>query len=203
LPLFEYTSVTGHVMEQRPEGQASDKSLMLAVSAGDLSKLGILFERHHGRLFNFLVRLTGNRHLSEDLVQEAFVRLLKYRHTYRAESQFTTWMFQIARNARVDHFRKNQAGDVSLDGEEREYVSELPLPDEHAEQNEEMRMLMDALSHLPEKKREVLLLRSEGMKFEEIARVLDCPVNTVKGRAFEAIRDLRTAVQTSTGRRAS
>ena len=64
-----------------------------------LRSMGILFERYHALLFNFLLRLTGNRHQSEDLVQEVFVRLLKYRHTYRGESQFTTWMFQIARNA--------------------------------------------------------------------------------------------------------
>jgi len=57
-------------MEQRSADQPSDQSLMLAVREGDVEKLGILFERYQGQLFNFLLRLTGNRHLSEDLVQE-------------------------------------------------------------------------------------------------------------------------------------
>jgi len=183
-------------MRQRLEDAVSDQALMLAVQAGDTAKLGILFERHHGHLYNFLLRLTGNRQLSEDLVQEAFVRLLKYRHTYRGESQFTTWMFQVARNARIDYLRRHPGRNVSIEDEEREYVSTQPLPDEHVAQDEEMKIMLDALGMLAEKKREVLLLRGfHGLKFEEIAKVLQCPVNTVKGRAFEGIRELRTAVQ--------
>jgi RNA polymerase sigma factor (sigma-70 family) len=172
-----------------------DQSLMVAVRQGEVAKLGILFERHHGHLFNFLLRLTGDRHLSEDLVQEVFVRLLKYRHTYRAESQFTTWMFQIARNARIDYFRRNPRDEVRLEDEVAEQVSLTPSPGEQAEQKEEMRILLHALSSLSEEKRAVLLLRGfQGMKFEEIAKVMRCPVNTAKGRAFKAIRELREAL---------
>jgi len=182
-------------MEQRTTDEASDQSLMLAVREGDVEKLGILFERHHGQLFNFLLRLTGNRHLSEDLVQEVFVRLLKYRHTYRGESQFTTWMFQIARNARIDHFRRSPREEVGMEDEIREHVSLLPTPSERAEHEEETRIMLDALARLPEEKREVLLLHGlQGLKFEEIAKILKCSVNTIKGRAFRAIRDLQVAV---------
>jgi len=182
-------------MEQRTTDESSDQSLMLAVREGDVEKLGILFERHHGQLFNFLFRLTGNRHLSEDLVQEVFVRLLKYRHTYRGESQFTTWMFHIARNARIDHFRRSPREEVGMEDEIREHVSLLPTPGERAEHEEETRIMLDALARLPEEKREVLLLRGlQGLKFEEIAEILKCSVNTIKGRAFRAIRDLQVAV---------
>jgi RNA polymerase sigma-70 factor (ECF subfamily) len=183
-------------MEQRSVTEPSDQSLMLAVREGDVEKLGTLFERHHGQLFNFLLRLTGSRHLSEDLVQEVFVRLLKYRHTYRGDSQFTTWMFQIARNARIDYFRRSPRDEVSMEDETREYVSLLPTPSERAEENEEMQIMLDALARLPEEKREVLLLRGQqGLKFEEIADALKCSVNTIKGRAFRAIRELRVVVQ--------
>jgi RNA polymerase sigma-70 factor (ECF subfamily) len=72
----------------------------------------------------------------------------------------------------------------------------LPTPGEQAEENEEMQLMLDALARLPEEKREVLLLRGlQGLKFEEIAEVLKCSVNTIKGRAFRAIRELRAAVQ--------
>jgi RNA polymerase sigma-70 factor (ECF subfamily) len=169
---------------------------MLAVREGDVEKLGTLFERHHGQLFNFLLRLTGSRHLSEDLVQEVFVRLLKYRHTYRGDSQFSTWMFQIARNARIDHFRRSPREEVSIEDGIQEHVSPLPTPGERAEENEEMQLMLDALARLPEERREVLLLRGfQGMKFEEIAEALKCSVNTIKGRAFRGIRELKFAVQ--------
>ncbi len=190
-------------MEQQTCNEASDQSLMLAVRDGDVEKLGILFERYHALLFNFLLRLTGSRHMSEDLVQEVFVRLLKYRHTYRGESQFTTWMFQIARNARIDYFRKSPRDEVGIEEELRERVSLLPTPVEQAEQNEEIRIILDALAKLPEERREVLLMRGfMGLKFEEIADTLKCSVNTIKGRAFRAIRELRASVHQLKGERA-
>jgi len=182
----------------------SDQSLMAAVREGDVGQLGVLFERHSGHLYNYLFRLTGNRHLSEDLVQEVFVRMLKYRHTYRGESQFTTWMFQIARNARVDHFRRSPREETSLEDDKGHHVSLLPTPVQRAEAEEEMRILQDALDRLAPEKRELLLLRGfEGMKFEEIAKVMSCSVNTIKGRALRAIRELRVLVQDLTGERAS
>ena len=75
---------------------------MLAVRTGDAGQLGRLFERHHVTLFEFLYRTTGDRTGAEDLVQDVFVRILKYRHTYRDGSSFVTWMYRIARNARAD-----------------------------------------------------------------------------------------------------
>ena len=137
----------------------SDQMLMISVRDGNMEKLGVLFERHHGQLFNFFLRLTGNRHLSEDLVQEVFVRLLKYRHTYRENRMFTTWMFQIARNARIDYFRKSPHDEVSIDSGARVHVSPMPIPGEQTEESERMQIMQIALSHLPEDKREVLLLR--------------------------------------------
>ena len=75
---------------------------MRAVRDGDLAKLGTLFERHHEWLFDFLSRMTGDRTAAEDLTQDVFVRMLKYRGTFRNDGRFETWMFHIARNARAD-----------------------------------------------------------------------------------------------------
>ncbi len=183
-------------MGLRSTDEMTDHLLMLAVREGDVEKLGVLFERYHSPLFNFLFRLTGNRHLSEDLVQEVFVRILKYRHAYQGRNQFTSWMFQIARNARIDHFRKNPREDSDLEDHMDELASTLPTPSEAVEQKEEMRILMEALAKLPEERREVLLLRGfQGLKFEEIADVLKCSVNTIKSRAFRAIHELKVAVK--------
>jgi RNA polymerase sigma factor (sigma-70 family) len=193
-------------MSEASKGVSSltDQSLMQQVRDGDVGKLGILFERHHGMLFSFLLRLTGDRTLSEDLVQEVFVRLLKYRHTYRGESLFTTWMFQIARNLRVDHFRKHRReGDLNEE-EATDYASPDPTPGEQVVQNQEARFLKDALTRISPEKREVLLLtRFHNLKHEEIAEILGCSVPSVKARVFRAMQDLRESYFELTGERVS
>ena len=182
-------------MKEQILDAVSDQMLMISVCDGNMEKLGMLFERHHGRLFNFFLHLTGNRHLSEDLVQEVFVRLLKYRHTFRENSTFTTWMFHIARNVRIDHLRKSPHDEVSIENSPHEHVSLMPTPGERTEESEKVQIMRIALSRLPEEKREVLLLRgAHGLKFEEIAEILKCPVDTIKSRAFRAIQDLRVEV---------
>jgi RNA polymerase sigma-70 factor, ECF subfamily len=193
-------------MSEASKGVSSltDQSLMQQVKDGDVGKLGILFERHHAMLFNFLLRLTGDRQLSEDLVQEVFVRLLKYRHTYRGESQFTTWMFQIARNLRVDHFRKHRQEDDLNVEEATDFTSPDPSPGDQVVQNQEMRHLNEALDRLPREKREVLLLtRFHNLKHEEIAEILGCSVPSVKARVFRAMQDLRENYFELTGERVS
>jgi len=79
-----------------------DEQIMLEVRAGDVSKLEALFERHHRPLFRFFLHLTAQRAMSEDLVQEVFFRILKYRHTYQPEGSFRSWMYQVARHVHQD-----------------------------------------------------------------------------------------------------
>jgi len=98
---------------------------MARIQEGDIGQLGVLFERYNAKLYSYFVRLTSDRVVSEDLVQEVFLRMLKYRHTYRGEGQFTGWMYQIARNACGDHRRKWKA------------QAELPADDLHSEQRAE------------------------------------------------------------------
>ena len=121
-----------------------DDLLMLEVRNGDARKLGTLFERHHVALFNFYLRMTGDREASEDLVQDVFYRMLRYRHTFRPGTQFRTWMYRIARNARLDYFRKRRR-EVEVD-------DDLPLhvnPSRQLESDEESELLRRALVRLP------------------------------------------------------
>src|SRR5437660_10610452 len=85
---------------------APDEELMLQVRDGAGETLGVLFHRYQTPLFNFYSKLTGDRALSEDLVQEVFLRILKYRQSYCPGTPFRAWVYQIARNARIDHLRK-------------------------------------------------------------------------------------------------
>jgi RNA polymerase sigma-70 factor (ECF subfamily) len=171
--------------------EQTDEALMLAVRDGDVGKLGSLFERHHASLFQFFCRMTGNRTTAEDLVQDVFFRILKYRKTFRDDSRFTAWMFHVARNARVDHFRKHPMT-ISDSDTNIERASDAPFPSEQLEQEETTAMLKRALLKLPDEKRELLILaRYQEMKYEDIAQMLGVDIGTVKVRVHRAVKELR------------
>ena len=164
---------------------------MCAVRDGVVSDLGVLFERYHERLYNYFVRHTSRRDASEDLVQDVFFRMLKYRHTYRGDAPFTVWMYQLARNASADYFKKWKR-ESPMDEEMEEQLDTGPNPSEASEQAEEHELLKRALAGISEEKREVLILsRFQDLKYEEISTILDCPVGTIKARVHFALKDLR------------
>ncbi len=160
---------------------------MSQVRSGVCEMLGVLFDRYQMPLFNFFYKMTGSRPLSEDLVQEVFFRILKYRQSYHLGTPFRAWMYQIARNTRVDFFRK-QRPEVSWEPEIEPAVAQ----EDSAQQKQEMQMLYRALLLMPEEKKEVLILsRFQGLKYEEIAQLLGCEVNTVKSKVHRALQELR------------
>lgn len=164
---------------------------MRAVRDGDLAQLGVLFERHHTSLFDFLSRMTGNRAAAEDMVQDVFVRMLKYRTTFRDEGRFETWMFRIARNARADYFRARAAA-TQVSDEGVEIPSDQPGPARLMEQEQDAAILKRALLALREDRRELIVLaRYRGMKHEAIAELLGIEVGTVKVRIHRAVKELR------------
>ncbi len=168
----------------------NDNDLMEAVRDGQVEKLAILFERHHVLLFNFFLRLTGNRSVSEDLVQDVFTRILKYRAGYQGPDKFTVWMFQIARNAHVDHLRK-QKGVLPLADQYADPPSPAPGPEDLFETGQEAALIRRALDRLPWQKREVLILsRFQDLKLREIADMTGCSVGTVKSQVHRALEDL-------------
>jgi RNA polymerase sigma factor (sigma-70 family) len=171
----------------------SDHELMLAVRAGEIDRLGDLFERHHRPLYGFFVRLTGNRTVSEDLVQVVFFRILKYRHTYRDEGKFSAWIYHLARKVCADHFRKNSTAAVPKDPSDlHEVPDQAPDAADRAATSDDLAMMRAALAQLPLDQREVLTLhRFQNLRHEEIARLLDCSVGAVKVRVHRALGSLR------------
>ena len=165
---------------------------MQAVRDGDVAKLGLLFERYHVPLFDFLRRVTGNPTAAEDLVQDIFMRVLKYRATFRDGGSFETWLFHIARNARADYFRMRRPTGP-LGDEDMERPETGPGPARQLELDRELVRLRRALMLLREDKREVLVLaRYRNMKYEQIAEILGIEVGAVKVRVHRALRELRT-----------
>ncbi|MBL9215947.1 MAG: RNA polymerase sigma factor [Opitutaceae bacterium] len=171
----------------------SDHELMIAVRAGEVRRLGDLFERHHRALYGFFVRLTGQPAASEDLVQIVFYRILKYRHTYRDEGRFSAWFYHLARKVAADHFRKHAAAPVPADPADLQaHPDQAPPPSDRAVAADDLTLLRVALVRLPLEHREVLVLsRLQRLEHREIARLLDCTVGAVKVRVHRALQELR------------
>jgi RNA polymerase sigma factor (sigma-70 family) len=173
-----------------------DEAVMRLVREGDVGQLGILFERHHGRLYNYCLRLTGNSEASRDLVQEVFFRILKYRQSYRDDGAFLPWFYRLARNACFDHLR-GSGREVPADVEAMEEVAPGPMPSEEAERREEVRLLSRALGRLPVDKRELLVMARFGaLGYREIAETLGTSVGAVRVRVHRALKELRQVYRT-------
>ena len=183
--------------------EVEDEQIMWEVRAGDVGKLEQLFDRHHRPLFHYFLHLTSSRTASEDLVQEAFYRILKYRHTYRPETSFRAWLLQVGRNVHLDYAGRHK-GEIALPDEALEFRGPDPLPDRQAQKNQEAVLLRRALAALPREKREVLIMsRFMDLKYEEIATILKCEVGTVKVRVYRALRELSDRFFALSGERAS
>ncbi len=171
----------------------SDHELMLAVRNGDLDSMGPLFERHHGPLYGYLFKLTGNRSAAEDICQVVFQRMLKYRHTYRDTGSFTAWMYHLSRRCAADHFRKSSSAPIATDPSDLEgHADESRRADESAASRDDHALLHRALGRLGRDDREVLLLsRLQELSFAEVAAILECSVGAARVRAHRALRTLR------------
>ena len=172
--------------------ETSDSELMRQVRDGRTAALAALFERHHARVYRYCLRMTGNRSTAEDLVQDVFMKMLKYKTTFKDDSDLVPWMFGIARNSCLRHLRR-AAGDrlpAFVAEREDDQASEATADDPHDERQTEL--VRRALLRLPAERREVLVLsRYEYKSYDEIARVLDCSVGAVKVRVHRAMKQLR------------
>ena len=169
---------------------------MVKVRDGDLDRLGLLFERYKRPLYGFFYGMNRDQELSEDLVQNTFFRILKYRHLFRGDGDFKTWMFHIARNVSHDQFRKNKIR-VKEDvdhwqerlGHDENKLTEMQI-------SEEQELLGMAMARLPEDRREVLLLsKYEEKKYKEIGEILGCSEGAVKVKVFRALQELKAVYQ--------
>ena len=170
----------------------TDNALMMNVRDGDIDKLGLLFERYKRPLYGFFYGMSKDSELCEDLVQNVFVRILKYRYLFRGDGDFRTWMFHIARNVNHDHFRKNKLKfkEAIENWEDRLEGGENRSMEMQAE--EEQKLLSMAMDKLPEDKREILLLsKFQEKKYKEIGEILGCTESAVKVKVFRALQELK------------
>ena len=174
--------------------ETSDHDLMLAVRAGELGRLGDLFERHHRRLYGFLARFIGNRDAAEDLVQIVFQRILKYRHTYRDEGKFSAWLYHLARRVAADHYRRSARQPTPTDPADFDRVSDevTASAGESAATRDDLSIMQTALEELPLEQREILVLhRFQHLPHQQIAKLLNISTGAAKVRVHRALAALR------------
>ncbi len=170
----------------------TDNELMLKVKSGDIDRLGLIFERYNKALYGYFLNLTGKTDISEDLVQNVFVRILKYRTRYRGDGHFNIWIYRIAHNIFIDYVKKKNKLGLTENIDEWANVFTGTQPDENISREERISTLENALLKLPDKKREILKLSSyKELKYKEISKILGCSEGAVKVRIFRALDELR------------
>ena len=162
-----------------------DEDLVVRYLAGDPQAFATLVERHQTRVFNVALRVLGDRDEALDAAQDTFLMVVRKLSQFRGEAAFTTWLHRVTVNACYDILRKRRRQPMlRLIGDEDDSLPEMgpPVPD-HADATVDSIDVARALQEIPEDYRIVLVLADvQDLPYEEIARVLDIPIGTVKSR---------------------
>lgn len=171
--------------------EKSDLYLVKRSREGDTKSFELLVIKYQKRIFNVIFRIVHNRDIVEDLAQDAFINAFKSIKNFKGHSSFYTWLYRIAANVSLNHLSKQKKAlfvDESVLDSEAVAVKESK-PDTSPESNLGNKELGEAISNavmkLPEDIRVSVVLREyEGLSYEEIAEVMDCPIGTVRSRIF-------------------
>jgi len=177
------------------------QSLADGLRRRDPDVLDRLIEQYQQRLYRYLLFLTGNTALAEDLFQETWIRVLERGHQYNAKSKFESWLFAIARNLVIDVSRRKKIASLEELGDSESHQP-FELPDERSVSplqllvtRENQQVVQLSLLKIPAYYREVLLLRfQEELSLEEISTVLSTPLSTVKSRLYRGLTVLKSAL---------
>ena len=179
----------------------SDEHLMLRYRDGDAGAFDELYGRHRGGVFRYVLRQVGLRSAAEEVFQEIWIRIVTARARYRVEARFATFLYHVAHNCVMDHFRRKPSLHlISLDDESEEALEVAGPAREQPERAVAMRQsatkLLNALALLPAEQREAFLLHEEGgLTLEEIAEVTGTGRETVKSRLRYALAKLREGIE--------
>ncbi len=174
----------------------TDEELIRETLDGQTDAYGELILRYQDRLFNSLLRVVKSRHDAMDAAQDAFLQAYQKLDGFRGDSQFYSWLFRIAMNAGLSRMRRKSRQDVSLEAQQsrgHNMTDEAAAdPSDRIAQTEQQQQVFAALDSLADDHRVVLTLKElEGLKYEEIAELLGCPVGTVRSRLHRARAELR------------
>lgn len=173
---------------------------------GDKRAFGQLVDEYKDKIYNYVARMLGDPYEAEDVTQEAFLRAYRSLPRFRGASSFHTWLYRIASNLAIDVVRRRKRGeptfslDEPLDGEDGQFEREIPDetfgPEEASTTRETRIAVRRAIMDLPEKLRDVMVLYElQGETYEDIAKILDVPLGTVKSRLFNARNRLKEVLE--------
>ena len=185
---------------------ASDEALLAAYAAGDARAFADLYERHERPVYRYFLRQGATPAQADDLLQDTWLAVVRNAEHFEPRAKFTTWLYTIARNKLVDHWRGRDDA-VSLDdaANDPDGDASLPMeidagdahrPDVQAMSRAQARAFVDAVEQLPPAQKEAFLLQAEGgLSLEEIAAVTNAGHETVKSRLRYAMAKLRVAME--------
>ena len=178
---------------------------MLAYASGAAAAFDLVYARHKGPVYRYLLRHCGQAGIAEELFQDVWTSVIRARAGYAPTAKFTTWLYTLAHHRLIDHWRaQGRVGFVSIDDEDgdgRDQVESLPAPrndqpETRAEFNAIGARLLEALAQLPAVQRDAFLLQQEsGMSLAEIAALTGVGEETVKSRLRYATSRLRAAMK--------
>ena len=185
------------------DAASSDEELMMRFAAGDAAAFDALYARHRGGVFRYLLRQCQNRATAEELFQDVWMNLVHARGRYQVQAKFATYLYTLAHNRLIDHFRRHKRlhlvplGEDDYDSDPVELQASPALePDRGAQAREQAARLLQLVAELPDVQREAFLLHEEGeLSLDEIARVTGANRETVKSRLRYAMDKLREGMK--------
>lgn len=181
-----------------------EAGLMAAFAAGQASAFETLYQRHKGGVYRYFLRSLTDSGLADELAQDVWTSLIRARDTYRAEAKFTTWLYRLAHNRLIDHYRRSSlVVFTALESESEEDepsapqpASTAPGPEDAASQRAAARRAVQLVEQLPPAQREALLMQLEGgLSLEDIAAATGQGFETVKSRLRYALAKLREGLK--------
>lgn len=184
-------------------GNRSDETLMMEYASGKAQAFDVLYARHKGPLYRYLLRQCRLAAVAEELFQDVWMNLIRARERYQPRARFTTYLYSLAHNRLIDYYRQQQRGvplSYSRDPDES-LLDNVPAgaqsqPDEQVGLSRQAAQLLSLIGSLPEAQREALLLREEsGLSLDEIAEATGVNTETAKSRLRYAVARLRLGMQ--------
>jgi len=187
------------IVEDKNIGSADsgdDQRLFDLWLKGDSQGFSQLYEKYKNRVFGFLLRMTGDRERAEDLMQDSFIAALRNADQFDRNRSFLSWIFGSAHKRTIDYFRHLKVENEHENDTTGSVGSRIDAPDD-ALSNKHLQVLInDAVDSLDPVQREVFLLRELGdVPFKEIAKMMDCPINTALGRMRLALKNIRKELE--------
>ncbi len=175
---------------RQQHAMVTDEELLARSLDGDLNAFEVIVNRYKDRLYNFVLRFVKDQQTAEDIVQDTFLRAYRNRESFQAVAKFSTWIYTIAGNLAKSELRRRKRWrflSIGVQNEDTGATFELPdtsaTPDSNTETMLAESRIQEAISRLPDRYREAVILRDiEGLDYDEISQIIGCPLGTVKSR---------------------